>query len=172
MKEKKMKLTSNTKILRKLLILCVLTVGLVFVASDNATPVSAKSCFDATNDFFNSMDTYDTSFGLYYYNNPTSCDEDCSRFPPNSQERQNCVNECMIDRQTGLGNANIGILQASAGLNTCTNPPPNYCVNAQARAGDCLARYNYQQYPDLEQRLEISAVYWECRNASGIDTCQ
>lgn len=167
-----MKLTSNTKILRKLLILCVLTVGLVFVASDEATPVSAKTCYDAEIDFYGALDTYDAAFYSNYYNSPTSCEQECSSLDPNSQAFTTCVNTCRQTRQTDLGNANIGVLQASAGINSCTNPPPDRCANAQAMANDCQARYDFTQYSDLEQRLEIYGVYSECRAASGIDSCQ
>lgn len=167
-----MKLTSNTKILRKLLILCLLTIGLGFVASKEATPVSAKTCWEAINDFSDAMNTYDSAFRSYYLDDPTSCDSECSVYPVGSQLRQNCVNNCQITRHTALGDANIGLLQGSADINTCTNPEPNYCANAQAAANACQSRYNYNQYSDPEQHFEIFNAYMVCRDASGIDSCQ
>lgn len=168
-----MKLTSNTKILRKILILCVLTVGLMFVASNEATPVSAKSCFDATNDFYGALDVYDAAFYSYYYDYPTSCGSSvCAQFQPGTPERQQCEQQCQQDRHTDLNNALIGITQARAAVNTCTNPPPDRCANAAAMASDCQIRYDYLQYSDLNQRLEVFGVYSECVNASGISSCQ
>ncbi len=162
-----MKITSNTKILRKLLILCLLTTGLAFVASKDATPVSAKTCDDAISDLDNAFNTFDTAFQSYYYNSPTSCTDVCV-----GSQDPDCYNHCRIDRRTALGNADTGILQADSDLNSCTSPEPNYCANARAKNTDCLNRYNYRQYSDLEQRLEVFNTYLACRDESGIDTCQ
>lgn len=145
-----MKLTSNTKLLRKLLILCLLTVGLVFVASKDATPVSAKTCWEAFDDFSGALDTYDSAFQSYYYNAPTSCNQDCSIYPTSDPRYTSCYNSCRIDRRTDLGNANIGILQAGADINSCTDPSPNFCANAETIEADCQTRYDYTQYSDPE----------------------
>lgn len=163
-----MKLITNTKILRKILILCLLTVGLVFVASKDATPVSAKDCGEAFDAFSDAMNTFDTAFQSYYYNSPTSCATDCM----GSGNPALCEENCIITRRTDLGNADTGMFQAGADVNVCTHPEPNYCAIARGKNNTCRARYNPRQYSDIEQRLEISNAYMECRNASGIDRCE
>lgn len=168
-----MNIKSNTKILRKILILCLLTVGLMFVASNEATPVSAKSCYDANNDFYGALDTFDTAFYSYYYNDPTSCEQDCSRdYTPGTTAYNQCVQYCRQTRRTNLDNSQLGILQAGGDLDSCTNPAPEECVNARGRNDYCLATYNYSEYSDPEERLDIYTAYSACRDASGVDKCQ
>ena len=167
-----MKLITNTKILRKMLILCLLTTGLLFVASNNAKSVSAKDCLEAATDFFSALNGFDVAFNSYYRNDPTTCNYECRNFVQGTQEYTDCFNSCRQTRRTNVNNSQLSILQASADLNSCTNPEPDYCGNARAMANDCLARYNYSQYSDPEQRLDVFTVYYECRDASGIDNCQ
>lgn len=165
-----MKLKINTGILRKILILCVLTVGLIFVASNEATPVSAKTCLEANNDFYGALDTFDLAFNIYYYNDPTSCALDCAGLQ--GSQYQQCYDNCRQTRRTNLDNSQLGILQAGNELDYCTNPPPERCVNARARNDYCLATYNYSQYSDPNERLDIFTAYSACRDASGVDSCQ
>lgn len=170
-----MKLKSNTKILRKILILCLLTVGLMFAASNEATPVSAdtKSCYDANNDFYGALDNFDVAFNSYHYDSPAICAGQCaSQFPQPSQQYDTCVSNCRNNYRGAISTAEGGILQAGGYIESCTNPAPDVCTNARSRNDYCLATYNYSEYTDAKQRLDIFNAYSECRNASGVDRCQ
>lgn len=166
-----MKLTSNIKILRKILILCLLTVGLALVASNEATPVSAKTCYDANNDFYGALDTFDTAFNSLYRPDP-SCSTQCMGFQLGTPQRQECEDNCRQTRRTNLDNAELGILQAGGDIESCTNAAPEECADARARNDYCLATYNYSEYSDPNERLDIYTAYSACRDGSGVNRCQ
>lgn len=168
-----MKLTSNTKILRKILILCVLTVGLMFVASNEATPVSAKSCYEANNDFFGSLTTFDSAFISYHYDSPAICSNQCSGLPQPSQQYDTCVTNCRNTYRGAISDAEQGILGAGEDIGSCTNPPPDRCAQARGINDYCFATYNYLEYPaGSEERMDIFNAYSLCRHGSGVDSCQ
>lgn len=162
-----MRTALNARILRRILILCILTVGLVFV-SYNARLVSAKTCYDANNDFYGALSAFDTAFDLYYYNNPTSCNQECEDDP----DPIACENRCRQTRRTDLSNRQSGILQAGSELDSCSNPEPDRCGNARARRDFYVATYNYPSYADPNERLDIYAAYSACMDGSGIEQCE
>lgn len=165
-----MQSNSNRKLRRKMLVLSMLLLGLMMVSLERAPTVSAKTCAEANNDFYEALGIFDDAFSLYYYNDPTSCAQECSNAPP--QEYPACVSDCEQTRRTNLDQAQIGILEAGSEIGNCTNPEPDYCSIAQARDDECIANYNYLEYEDLDQRLDIFTAYSACRDASGVDQCQ
>lgn len=136
-----MNLTTNTKILRKVLILCVLAIGLMFVASNEAVPVSAKTCQDANNDFYSALTDFDTAFNAYHYDSPGLCATQCSTLPIPSQAHTTCLTTCRNTYRGAVSDAQIGIFQAGDDINTCTNPSPDPCALAHSRNNQCSASY-------------------------------
>ncbi|MDQ3633334.1 MAG: hypothetical protein M3405_02335 [Acidobacteriota bacterium] len=160
-----MKLIKNTKILRKMLILCLLIGGLIFVTSDETVSASAaKDCSDANNDFYGAIYELD-AVAISYSNCLSGCD-------PNNPNYQQCRNTCESSHRGRFDYANLGILNAGGDLDTCTNPVPDYCGEARARNDSCRATFNYSQYSDPNERLEIYTAYLNCTDASGIDNCE
>lgn len=162
---------SNRKLLRKMLVLSMLSLGLMTILLDRATPVSAKTCLEANNDFYDSLAVFDAAFSLFYHNNPTSCQQDCAGIQ-DPQLYQLCRNLCEQNRRSALDAAQLGILQAGSEITNCTNHEPDFCTNAQARDDDCIANYNYLEFTDLDQRLDMFTTYFACRSSTGIDQCQ
>jgi len=156
------------KVLRAGLVLVVLVGALAIGGWSKGTSVNAIDCDTAYQNYLNADNTYDIARVSYFYNDPTSCDQDCSAYPPGPAHDQ-CVNECRINRHTALGNAQIALL--STALDTCV-PQMDQCSNARAMAASCAAQYDWTQYSDPDEAAAVAVQYQACREASKVDYCQ
>lgn len=160
-----MKQTSS--MLRKFFVLTFLAFGLLIVSMDTGVCVGASSCDDAFNAYLNGENSYYTSFNLYHYNDPTTCDEDCDHLTGN--EYTECVSNCEITRYTSLGNAQIGLF--SLALDTCTPISLDGCAQARARRDDCIAQF-YPFGSDPVEADRRSTQYAACLEASKVSSCE
>lgn len=161
----KQKLTS--KVLRAVLIAAVLVIGLASSDTlDKSSCVFAKDCYEAMDDYFNANSTYEIACVSYFYGQPTTCQQECQGNPNPTQ----CINDCQINRQTALGNAEIGLF--SLAMDTCTPLALEQCAEARSMADACSVQHPYLDYSDLDERLAVYQQYSACREASKIDTCQ
>lgn len=167
-----MKNSRNTRPLRKVALLTCLLAALAFVMSDDSNCAGAAGCDDAFYAYLNADNTYFNAFGLYHYNNPTTCAEDCQNVPgaPTSNEYLQCVSNCETNRYTSLGNSLLG-LQTLA-LDTCAPLSPNECAQAQARYWDCIINFDPYSTQDPVQLNLILNRYAACIEASKISNCQ
>lgn len=161
-----MKQKATSKVLRAILIAVVLVVALVGSGQlDKSRYVSATTCGAAMSDFFVANSTYETARYSYFYNQPTSCSDDC-----NGSSDPHCIPNCFITRATAMANAEIGML--SLAVDTCTPVSIEQCDEARAMYEACVIQYDPDQYPTMEERLAVTSQLMACREASKIDTCQ
>jgi hypothetical protein len=157
---------ATSRVLRAILIVVVLVIALVGGNPlDKSGYVNAKTCWDAMNDFYIANNTYEIARYSYFYDQPTTCNQDCY---PNTDAQ--CVIDCYIGRATAMANADVAML--SLAVDTCTPMTIDQCAEARATYDGCLAQYDPSQYPTIEERLAVSEQLMACREASKIDTCQ
>lgn len=173
-----MKQITKTKTLRRVMILTFLIVGLAAMKFNSNNYVQAAPsilpCSTAESDYFNADIIYDNSFVSVFYDNPTSCADDCApKLQISPTAYNNCLTDCNTTRRTNLGNAGIDLLSKAASLASCKIEQPDFCENARSAAAGCSIQYDYLSYPlGSEESTAVYVQYTSCRTASGIDHCQ
>jgi len=156
----------RTKIVRKCLVLTLLTVGILIVVGDNGNKAAAATCDDAFTAYINADNTYYTSYNSYYFDDPTSCATECGGPGVNPT----CESACETARYTAVGNAEINMFEASN--ETCDPVPIDACAEARALAAGCLSQFDVSSTSDPVEQDRIGAEYSACYAASKVDSCQ
>lgn len=165
-----MKPKTPSKVLRVFLIATVLVAVLATSALDTldkSRSTAGQSCYEAMVNFHNAMMGYETARISYYYNQPTTCAQDCWA---QSNPTQACIDACEQARLTSLGEADLNLFSAS--LVTCAPESPDQCAQARAMADSCYAQYNPGNYATTEEYLTVWPLLSACITASRIDACQ
>jgi hypothetical protein len=152
------------------LILTFLAVGLAVLLSVKTTCVDAQSCEEVFTIWTNANWEYSAAFQSWYYNSPTSCQQDCAQHIANPPAFAQCVSECEETRQTRLAAADLALFDAA--WDTWTPATLEECDQARLMAENCAVQYNYLDYPDQEESLAIYQQYSACILASKVNSCQ
>ncbi len=165
-----MRKQSRIKIPAKVLVLGLFITGLVLVGSTMSVSVSAKTCYEAWQDFYAADNAYDNARISLFYGDPTSCETECAAYQRGTPEFDQCVAACRATRQGSLEQADINLLEAALG--TCTPLTVDECAQAHAMADACIITYPYPDYSNMDERLAVYEQYSACRLASKVDSCQ
>lgn len=171
-RRRSMKLRTTSKVLRAFLIAAVLVMGLGSGALDKldqSRTTSAWGCYEAMEAFHNAMISYEVARVSYFYDEPITCDAECTP-PPPGQTHAYCVQECIQTRHTTMSSASI-TLTASA-LFTCTPEAPDGCAIARAMRDQCEALYDPGQYSEPAEALAVWSQLSACLEASKISYCE
>jgi hypothetical protein len=155
----------NLKGLRAVCTVGVLVGGLVFLGWTKTTGVNATDCATAFQNFMNADNTYEIARYSYFYDDPTSCIQECQ-----NSTNPHCVEDCQIRRHTALGNAELGM--STSAEDTCTPYTVDACAQARAMADGCLNQLNSSSYSSQEELDSLFSQYAACLTASKVDACQ
>lgn len=157
------------KIPRKGLVLALTLVGLALLGSSRPAGVHATTCEEAYYQYAMADWAYDTARISWFYNSPTTCQEDCAG--KQGQEFTQCVAECRTNRQTALADASVNL--GAKSLATCEPATVDECDQARSMFDGCVATYDYLSYAaDSDERWAVYEQFAACREASKIDHCQ
>ena len=166
----------TSKVLRAVLIAAVLVICLASGALDRldkSRSTSAWGCYESMVAFHNAMMNYDLARVSYFYDDPTSCLEDCiAQNPPSAPWSAilECEEDCYTIRRTTLAENDNALISAS--LVTCTPEPPDGCAQARAMRDDCNAQYNPGNYSTPEEYLAVWSQLSACLEASKVQYCE
>ena len=150
-----------SKVLRAVLIAAVLVVCLVSGTPDKSGSAGAFSCYEAVVNFHNAMMGYETARIILFYNQPSSCEDECG------WGNQPCILQC---RQTRFAESQLTLFATS--LLTCAPEDPDQCAIARAEADQCEALYDPGQYSNPEEYLAVWAQRSACMEASKVHFCE
>jgi len=159
-----MKSRATSKVLRAVLIAAVLVVCLVNGTPDKGGSAGAFSCYEAVVNFHNAMMNYEIARISLFYNQPTSCEDECGWW------NKTCIDECRQTRQTTLAREQLALFAAS--LLTCAPETPDQCAIARAEADQCEALYDPGQYSNPEEALAVWPQRSACMEASKVHFCE
>jgi hypothetical protein len=168
----------------------ILVIGVVFSVllghSFVGTRTSyARVSFDCESDRFNAVlaadSTYTSAFRLWYRNDPTTCQQQCTAQCSGSSS-PTCVSDCLDSCPTDRHDAYLSAQDAlsAAGSAPCSYNP-DQCADARDKRDMCLATLNGQwENPmydennniDINWRFYVSNEYMTCYAASGMDNCE
>ena len=163
-----MKQKTRSRIRTTVLFLMCLAV-LVMVNGNQATRVGATTCTEAWDNWVSAEWGYMSARWAYFYDNPTSCLEECSEIEDPTEFLQ-CWVDCRQDRWADLSEAGVTMFSAAEG--TCEPLEVDACDHAQLTYESCLNTYIYATWQSPEEYDAVVATYTACVTASKIDACR
>ena len=130
-------------------------------------------------DFMDADAQYTTTFRLWYFEDPTSCQQQCGSCDPITDPGcAECINSCNDSRYNSFTSAQDNLMAVA--FRSC-DYNPNVCGEAHYRGLLCNAAYNahwgnpvYDENGNIDGNWMyfIFQEYMACRAASGIDNCE